>query len=171
MMAEEYLVLGEMESVTGWTVLGTSTDNLVAAASPHAWGVNCVEFDKKSGATVYAGAYRTVAFDLRLWNPEDRICWLANPDTADNNMVASIVRLGTSSSHYSEWRFAVGSMTASRFNLCSAKLGDVYVTGNGWNPAVVTYMAVGFLFTNITDALDPLHIDQVYLRSSVFTQT
>ena len=168
---DNYFVLDEMESVDDWTLLGDSSENKADVEAPHAWGVTCLKFDKKSGSTKYAGLYRTVAFDLRQWNPEDRICWLANPKDEGSSMISSIVRLGTSASHYNEWRFAVGSMTASRFNVCSAKLGDAYVTGNGWNPAVVTYMAVGFQFTNNSDALTLLHIDQVYLRSSVFTQT
>ena len=170
-MIEEMLVLDEMEVATGWTLLNDATENLEASTT-HAWGkANSLEFDKKDGTGFFVcGAYKTVALDLRNWNPEDLICWLANAK-AQTNLVNTFVRLGTDASNYLEWRFLVASMTANRFNLCSAKLGNAYVAAAGWNQQKVTYMVVGYTFTNETDALTDIEIDHVYLRRSVFTQT
>lgn len=169
---DNILVLDEMESATGWTILGNDTENLEASVT-HAWGTHALQFDKKNGTdnTTLGGAYRTVAFNLLdNWNPEDRICWLANLSDL-TNVAYSFVRLGTSSSHYAEWRFVDSSHTAGRFTLCSEKLGNCYVTGNGCNWRNIEYMVVGVAFDAETNALANMEIDQVYLRSSVFTQT
>lgn len=169
-MADLY-VLDEMETASDWTVLGNDTVNL-AASTIRTRGTYSLEFDKANGTagTVFAGAYRTVDFDFvsgQWWLPEDRICWLAYISDL-TNVAYSFVRLGTSASHLAEWRMVDTSHTAARWTLCSAKLGDMYVTGNGWNMNNIDYMAVGVAFDGAANELADIKFDMVYLRRSIF---
>ena len=171
-MSEEKFILYTMESVDAWSGIMTSpySTNNVELTSRHITGVAAIEFDKAVASGRFGSClYRSVEFDLHRWNPEDRVCWAIYPPsvTAFNY---SFLRLGTSADHYAEWRFPVISITVGRFTLCNAKLGDCYVTGNGWTPRAVTYMAVGIYGTSILGVND-VAIDEIYLRKSRFTQT
>ena len=171
---DNILVLDGMESATGWTALSSDTEGLTASTT-HAWGTNALQFDKVNGGanTVFGAIYRTVALNLQhqhQWNPDDRICWLVNL-SALTDVAYSFVRLGTDASNYAEWRFTDTSHTAARFTLCSENLGNCYVTGNGCIWSNIDYMVIGVAFDGEDDTLANIEVDQIYLRSSVFTQT
>ena len=167
-------VLDEMKALASrggtWAALNDDCVNAGVLATPLFAGL---EFDKANGTadTLYALIARACVADLRHWEPEDRIVWVANAK-AMTALNSAVVRLGSSSSNYIEWRFPVASMTASRFNLCSVPLGNGYVVGTGisdWEN--VTWMAAGFLFTAETDALADMIVGQISLRAATFSQS
>jgi len=170
-------MLDEMKALTvAGNTWAAVDDNCVNVGLTTSKLFDGIEFDKVAGAvstTLYSLIARSCVFDLRNWEPEDRIVWVANAKAQDaGEFVAAVVRLGNDVSNYIEWRFPVASMTADRFNLCTAALGNGYVTGTGisdWTN--ITWMAAGFLFTAETDALADMIVGQISLRSALFNQS
>ena len=167
-MSDCFMIVDRMESVTGMTVLGTDTVNL-AVSTVSARGTNSIEFDKVDGAagTVFAGASKTI--DLVNLNehwflPHAIIRWhVYVSDTAQSGVAYSFVRLGTDASNYAEWRFADSSIVAGRFTLCSAKLGNCYVTGTGCDFTNIDHLEFGVAFDAESDALADIKMDYIYL--------
>lgn len=163
----------QVNSATGWTVLGDSTDTLTTSTAT-VDGAGALSFAKIAGTTTIAAAYRTLACTLRIsgttgrWRLHDRICWLAYLSDL-TNVAYTFVRLGTDASNYCEWRFADTSLTAGRWTLCSAKLGDAYVVGTGWAENSVTYIAVGVGFDANANTLAGILMGKVSLEPAQFT--
>lgn len=176
-MINDYFVLEEMEYATDtlvdatWTALSNDT-TLLAASTIHATGKYGVKFDKedKSDGNLEAAIYRTVTFDdtvFRNWRANDYIAWEVFVE-AVTDVAYTFVRLGTDASNYNEWRTADSGLTALRFTMASARLGECYVAGNGWNPSNVDYMCVGVMFDAEDDELktDGIVLDRVFLISA-----
>lgn len=159
-------VMGRVTSgATGWTVLGTDTDNL-AGSTTALLGAYALKFDKVDGSDnkKYAGAYRTIDEDLSrgVFLFRDRIVWLVEISDL-TNVDYAFVRLGSSSSNYAEWRFADTSLTAERVCICQAQFGDAYLTGTGLDWRDVDYLAVGVQFDAAGDALADIRVHGVWL--------
>ncbi len=167
-MSEEKFILDTMEDASVWSALNAYTDNVELTVN-HVTGKNAMEFDKVAGG-VGCGISRAVEFDLSRWNPEDHICWLVYASSVTNIARVS-VSLGTSIGVIQQWRVADTVLTAGRFTLCSAQLGNAYTGGAGWNPRVVAYMSVSVTFDAAGNTLADVAIDEIYLRKSRFTQT
>lgn len=113
-------------------------------------GSYSLEFDKVDGADnkAYAGVYATIpAVDLSRFGLEDKLVSLVYiPDKT--NVAYAFIRLGTSVSHYNEWRLADTAITQAIWQPFSVTLAStqVAITGNGWTPSAVTYIVVGVMF-------------------------
>lgn len=150
-----------------WTVLSDATASLTASANV-IFDDLCVQFAKVDGSgSSYGCVYKTVSerLDLGTFLPMDEIFWLVQIPNV-TNVTSAIVRLGSSTTNYVEWRYPVASITAARWILCSARLGDGYVNGTGidWNN--VTHAAIGVFFdaenrTLAAIQVGPMWVDHV----------
>lgn len=175
-MSNRIQILDRMESITGWSVLGNDTTTL-AISTASARGTNCLSFAKVNGAanTIFGGISRTVdiqGMDDNFYHPNAIVAWHLSV-SAITDIAYSFLRLGTDASNYAEWRYDDSSITAARFTLCAARLGDCYVTGTGCNYDNMDYMAVGCAFDAETDALAAILVDHIYMdiTSQVVTYT
>lgn len=162
-------------SATGWTILGTDTANLTTDLR-HVVGTASLEFDKVDSAadTIFAGVYRTLSptVDLSRFGPADELqAVISIPDKT--NVVYAFIRLGTSVSHYNEWRLAEAAITQAVWQEFEVRLDDcqIDVVGNGWNPAAVAYVAVGVAFAAEANALADMYWNCLRIVSSRQTRT
>lgn len=154
-----------------WTVLGNDTDNLEASANV-IFGRYCLDFDKANGSdnTVYAGAYKTVSerLDFGTFLPADEIFWLIQLPTL-GNVAFAVVRLGSSTTNYVEWRFAETNLTLARWTLCSARLGNGFVNGTGIDWKNITHVGIGALFDTASDTLENIQAGPIWVDHTVQT--
>lgn len=166
--------LTDFNDSTKWTILGDETANLANAAADHLTSHGAITFDKvdATGTTTYAGVYR-IDLDLNLtagdiWCSEDRL--VVNFYVGALTDIAQLeVRLGSSASNYRSWIIADSSMTASKWQSLSVKLGLSTVAGTGMDPTSITYMAVQVKFDAEDKALAGIKIDSVYLMKNTPT--
>lgn len=166
------------DDTTGWTALGNDTLNL-ALAPEHVTGAYSLEFDKVNGAanTVFAGIQKTISPAIQLGkrsadqvlNPRDiiRVCYYLSSLT---NVAYMFIRLGTSSSHYNEWRVADTDLVAGEFDAVDIFLKSTTFaayTGNGWDPNAITYVAMGVAFDAETNTLAGIKFDHLTYHSSL----
>ena len=157
-------VLDTMESVTAWTVFGNDTINL-ATTTRRVRGDAAMEFDKVNGGAnkIYAGASRTVAFDLSGLDSLYDIAWHVYVG-ALTDVSYTFLRLGTDATNYVEYRYADASMTAAVFTYCHRPLYQFdAILGTCCDFSTITYMDVGVVFDAETDALADIAIDQIIL--------
>lgn len=156
----------------GWTALNTSSSGVTTVAT--AWSSTaCLQFDKANGSGYIGGAYctRTIApgtrkFDIsHLISPDDYITWVVNL-AATTNVTFATVRIGTSASHYLEWNYAVGSITAARWCRCAVRLGDATIVGNGCNWRDIRYVAIGITFDAEARTLADIEVDALSICSA-----
>ena len=163
--AESHHVFDDFNATTGWTALGNDTLNL-ATTTKHCLGTNALTFDKVNGAanTVFGAIQKTLtSVDIGAVSPHDIIQGVFYfPDIADVNY--AFLRLGTDSSNYNEWRIDAGNLTAGVFETGALSIGDADhtgITGNGWDPSAITYIAVGAAFNTETDTLAGIIFDEI----------
>lgn len=171
--AEAHHVFDGMNSASGWTVLGNDAANL-ATTKKHATGTDALTFDKVNGAanTTIAGIQKTLSsVDLGAVSPHDLLqTAFYIPDLTDVSYI--FLRLGTDNTNYNEWRISDTSLTAATFEVASFVVGDpnyTGITGNGWNPAAVTWMAVGVGFDAETNTLSGIIFDEVSYHTNQHT--
>ena len=173
-MRDKILYPFRLNTSADWTAFSNDTTNL-AYTNLHISKVGGLTFDKANGTgdLKYAGIYRSdLALDLtsepRDLCPEDRIgiCFYVGALT---NIASLHIRLGTSASHYCQWAIADTVMTASTFQVHTAKLGACTVTGSGWNPASISYAALLINFDAETNALAGNIIDSVWFQKNTPT--
>lgn len=173
-IAQDREALGDFSTATGWTVLGTDTVNLATSAT-HIMGTTSLEFDKVDGAanTIYAGIQSTItAVNCSRFVPTDQI--ISSVYVSDKTNVAyAFIRLGTSVSHYNEWRLADTAITAAAWQSFGVALDacQITVVGNGWNPAAIAYISVGVAFDAEANALADIKFDHVLIESAILTTT
>ncbi len=162
-------VIEDFETVADWTILGNDTEN-IAASTASFYGTNCIEFDKKDGTdnTTIAAVYKTFTGrnTLNLFSrirASDYMCWEANMK-AGTNVTFTFVRIGEDASNYLEWRFAAGSLTATRWSRAAVRLGDCYVTGTGVDWSAVKYICVGYIFSAAGNTLANIDIDHLHIE-------
>ena len=161
-------IIDPMESITGWAASGAAGG--VAITANHAWGTQAVEFDKTGTGTTAGGIEKTIDYDLHLWTPDDHACMLVY--VSDASAVTGIyLILGTDGSNYAYWQWLGSALTAGRFTLLSAKLGDAYVLAAGMDLKSVVYASVMIVLDGAGDTLANIAIDQIYLRRASFTQS
>jgi hypothetical protein len=157
---------GADAGATGWTVLGNDTVNLAAVTTRRVRGDYALEFDKTNGDadTKLAGAYRTVDLDLTANSyAGDSIGWYVYV-SAITDVDYTFLRIGTSSSHYVEYRVCVNCLTAGRFEHVSKPLSAGLTTGNGCDWSNVDYLAVGVAFRIESDALADIAVDNIAIH-------
>jgi len=169
---EHSIILDELEEITGWTALNTDTTGITTNAD-HISGAASIEFDKVNGDanTIFAGIQKTIAAtDLSLFHIHESI-HLAINLSALTNVAYVFVRLGTDSSNYNEWRIQDDDLTTG-WQVLKMTLGNASTagsTGNGWNPAVVTYAVVGVAFDAETNTLADIRVNHLSLHSGLHT--
>jgi hypothetical protein len=171
--AEAHHVFDTFNATTGWTVLGDDTANL-ATTTKHVTGTNALTFDKVNGAgnTTVAGIQKTLtSVDLGAVSQHDLLQGTFYiPDLTDISYI--FLRLGTDSTNYNEWRLPDTALTAATFETGALALGDASydgITGNGWDPSAITYIALGAVFDNQTDTLAGLVFDEISYHTNQHT--
>lgn len=161
------LVIDPMESASGWTArLNADT---VERTTNHAAGRYAVEFNK-TGTGAAGAMYRSIDLNAHLWKPDDRICLLVYV-SAINRIYRVYLLIGADASNYSRWQWLGSGLTAGRFTLLTAKLGDGYTGGEGMDLMSLKYLEFVCETKAVDDALDNIAVDQIYLRRAHFTQT
>jgi hypothetical protein len=170
---EQHHIIDSMSATTGWGALSNDTINL-ATTKKHVLGTDALTFDKADGGanTVFAGIEKTISsVDLGNPSPHDlvqTVCYI--PDLTDVSYV--FIRLGTDSSNYSEWRIEDTNLTAAIFEILLFNVGDANyagVTGNGWDPSAITYVAVGVAFDSESDTLAGIVFDEISFHTNLHT--
>lgn len=163
-------ILDNCQSVTDplWTVLGNDTTNL-AVVRRAVSGKYAIEFDKANGAanTTTAGAYRTLDnVSLDPWAPHSEIAWHVYLSTIAN-VDYSFVRIGTSASHYVEYRVYDTHLNDGKYTHCHVPLHlwDSK-TGNGVDWSDIQYLVVGVVFDAETDTLADIAIGEIQVGPS-----
>jgi hypothetical protein len=168
-LVQSRLMLGDFSTTTGWTALSNDTTGIATDLS-HILGATSIEFDKVNGTDnkKYAGVSRTLspsvnATHIRAHDELEFPVYISDK----TNVNYAFVRIGTSVSHYNEWRLADGSITNAVWNLATIPLADteVAVTGNGWTPSALTYLCIGVMFDAETNALADIRFDHVAIVS------
>lgn len=155
--------IGDFEAEGTWTVLSNDTTTL-ATSLEHVLGTKSLSFAKVDGAanTVVAGIQDTItSIDLSRFGPAAGIEVVMKVTSADN-VAKAFVRLGTDSSNYNEWRIDdsdinEGTWTFKRILLSASES----VTGDGWDPSAVTYIAVGTRHDLQDDTLAAILFDSI----------
>ena len=162
-----------MNSASGWSVFNDDAENLLTTKK-HAIGTDALTFDKTDGLanTVLAIIDKTVSStDLGDISPHDLIQTIFYvPALTFVDYV--LVRLGTDDTNYNEWRIPDSSLTADTFEILIFSIGDVNhgaVTGNGWNPSAITYIAVGVAFDAPGDARTGIIFDSLSYHTNQHT--
>ncbi len=155
----------EMDATTGWAAFDGDTTNLLTT-SKHLTGTNALTFDKaNTGAdNTEAGIEKTITAvnlgDINLHDVIQTAFYLPSL----SGVAYVFARVGTNSSNYNEWRAPVADLTAAIFEVVGLTVGDAdhdAITGTGWNPEVITYIAVGVGFDAETNTLAGIIFDQV----------
>lgn len=164
----EHFIIDPLNATSGFTAMSNDTINIKAViGSISGHGTTRISFDKTNGTdnATYAGITKAVVLSLYGLRQHDKICWNVQA-SATTNVASSFVRLGYDSANYVEWRFADSSHTAARCNVCTAKVGDGFVTGKGWDIEKITYFAIGVNFDAETDALAAILVNEAYAEKS-----
>jgi len=170
---EQHNHLNEMDSLTGWTVLGDDTTNLLTTTN-HLTGTNALTFDKVDGGddTVFAGIQNTITAvdmgELDLHDIVQTVVYMSSIALVDY----VFVRIGTDSSNYNEWRVMDTELTANEFLILGLPIGAANhagSTGNGVNWAAITYIAVGVAFDAETNTLSGIIFDQLGIFTGAHT--
>ena len=162
----EEILIDAMDTVGTWAVVNADAGALTTDTATIAGG-GSLEFDKLNGApdTVFALIADTITatdFTATRFTPVSVQTWVNIPDLAD--VVNVVLRLGTDASNYNEWRRSVSGHTAGAWERVVFQLNESAQgsTGSGWDPASVTYIAVGVQFTAETDTLTDILWDAIY---------
>jgi len=167
--------IGNFESITPWTAFSNDTTGIAVNAA-HVLGSYSLEFDKVDGSDgeVFAGVSATLLpLNLSRFGLQDKIVG-AFYVSGIGDIVNAFVRLGTDGSHYCYWtELDSVPIVAGVWHVFSKTLAEmnVAVTGNGWNPAVTTYVAVGIEFDLEDDELADIRWDSLAIERAIRTRT
>lgn len=170
---EQHVDLDEMDSTSGWTVLGNDTTTL-ATSSNHILGSASLSFAKVDGAanTIFAGIQKTItAVDLGDVSPHD-LFQVPSYVADEADISYAFIRIGTDSSNYNEWRIDGANLTGGDWEILVFNIGDASFsgsTGNGWDQTAITYIAVGYAFNSQTDTLAGILFDALTFHTNQHT--
>jgi len=164
--------LDELDAITGWTALSNDTTGL-GTSKDHVASTDSVEFDKVDGDddTVFAGIQKTItSVDLSGYHINESIHFAINLSLL-TDVDYIFVRLGTDSDNYNEWR-VLGDDLTTGWQVVKMVIGNASTagsTGNGWNPAAITYMALGVAFNDEADELANIRVNHLSVHSGLHT--
>jgi len=173
--AEAHHKFDGFNATTGWSVLGDDTGNL-ATTTKHVTGTLALTFDKLNGTanTIFAGIQKTLSsVDLGDISQHDLLQGTFYLPSI-SNVSYVFLRLGTDSTNYNEWRLPDTALEPATFETGALPVGDANyagITGNGWNPSAITYIAVGVAFDNQTDTLAGIVFDEISYHTNQHTST
>lgn len=162
----------EFNSTTGWTALNNDAGN-VATSTDHLSGTASITFDKLDGSanTLYAIIQKTVSStDIsKLFQGSSFLMGFVKLPTL-SELDSVVIRLGTNSTNYNEWRFGADGLTTGRWNPIRIPLGQsIESTGNGWDASAITYIAVGTRHTQESSTMTGIKWDNLMFVSGVAT--
>ena len=169
---EQHHVFDALDAVGSWLVLDDATINFTTTKK-HVLGTDALIFDKTNGSGTFAAVIdQTItAVDLGKPSPHDLLQTVVYiPDLTDVAYV--LVRVGTNDTNYNEWRIPDSALTAATFETLIFNIGDAAhagITGNGWNPGVITYIALGVQFDGEDDALVGIIFDEFSFHTNQHT--
>ena len=161
--------LAEMSVHTNWTAIDDAADTLATSLN-HVIGTGAVSYNKADGtAHTFGGIYDVVtSMDLRAYHKNEGFitCSFRLPSTGDYaNCDFFAIRLGTDATNYNEWRISYNDgdgFLANEWQTAKLRIMEPSTyAGNGWNPAAVTYVAVGFGFDNEDDEVAAILVDHI----------
>lgn len=152
------------ESATPFTVLGNDTTTLTTSTT-RIQGAKSISFAKVDGAanTVYAGVYRTVAWDLSEIVDTYQLSWHVYL-SALTDVVNSFIRIGTDGSNMATYQFLVASMTAGTFTQCTKNLWQPNSFTGVVDFSNITYFVMGVEFSAQDKALAGILMDNVLAK-------
>lgn len=162
---ESHRHFDEFDATTGWAALGNDTLNL-ATTKKHLTGTDALIFDKVDGAanTIFAGIEKTITTvnmgSLDLHDIIQTVCYLPTI----TNVAYVFIRIGTDSTNYNEWRIEDTDLIAATFTILGPTVGSANhtgITGNGWDPTAISYIAVGVAFDSQSNTLAGIIFDQL----------
>ena len=169
---EQHHVFDALDVVGSWLILDDATANFTTTKK-HVLGTDALIFDKVNGSGTFAAVIdQTItAVDLGKPSPHDLLQTVIYiPDLTDVAYV--LVRVGTDDTNYNEWRIPDSALTAATFETLIFNIGDAAhagITGNGWNPSVITYIALGVQFDGEDDALVGMIFDEFSFHTNQHT--
>jgi hypothetical protein len=168
-------IIDACDATTGWTALNTDTTG-VATDLDHVMGTTSLEFDKVDGAanTIFGVVQKTLTSTNYSYMVENGGMFTYSLNVSSLTDIAyCLIRVGTSASHYNEWRVDDSELVTGwqvlRFNVDTPDTAGN--TGNGWNPSAVTYVAVGCAFDLESNALADLRVDHIVAYAGQQTST
>jgi len=168
-------VLDECDATTGWACINDDCSGL-STDLDHVLGTNSLEIDKVDGTanTIYAVMGKTLtSIDLSTLVENGGMFIYSLNVSATTDIAYCLIRMGTSASHYNEWRVDDSELVTGwqvlRFNVDTPDTAGN--TGNGWNPSAVTYAAVGCAFDLESSALADLRFDHIVAYAGQQTST
>ena len=169
---EGHHVFDAMNAVGDWLILNDATANFTTTKK-HVIGTNALIFDKVDGTDNFAAVIDQIITsvdlgDISLHDIIQTVSYI--PDLADVAYV--FVRLGTDDTNYNEWRIPDTALTAAEFEILAFNIGDASnagITGNGWDPSAITYIAVGVQFDGEDDALVGIIFDSLSYHTNTHT--
>jgi len=153
---------------TAVTVLSDDTASL-ANSTNHVFGTGALSFAKVNGTanTVYAGVYDTfTAINVAEIFESGGFVGLSVYLSSLTNVVNVFLRVGTNSTNYNAWTWAVADLSAgSWLNLRKAAAQPDYARnlGTGWNASSIAYVAFGVEFSGETNTLAGILFDHVHI--------
>jgi len=155
----------KFEVVGNLTAVNTGTANIAASALGYS-GKAAVDFDKVDvGTNSTCGVYATYSAPTKPYGsfgPSDYVELVFDPQDLTN--IASVsVRIGTNATNYLTWTWADSTLTADRWNLCTARLGAGTPTLLGCDFGNIGYLAVIVTFDATTNTLADMHVARVSL--------
>jgi hypothetical protein len=161
---------------TQWAALNNDTVNIADSAN-HVFGTKAVTFDKANGTanTVFACITDTITSVnvSRLMTAGGAVGMMLYLSSL-SNVVRAFVRLGTDASNYNQWSWEVASLAAGEWMALRTPCSQPHYsknTGNGWNPAAITYVAAGVEFDQETRTLAGIIVDHIHVVGSRVTDT
>jgi len=177
--AQQHYSLDECNAVTGWSVLddattGNGAEDALDTDLNHVMGTASIEFNKVDGTGhTEAGIQKTLtAGDLTTYHKGGG-SFVASMYLANTDDVAYVfLRVGTSAAHYNEWRIDGDELTPGAWNALNFPMmapSSAGNTGNGWNIASTTYVAIGVSFDGEDDALANIRVDHIAANTGLRT--
>ena len=166
---ERYLEIERFVATTGFA--GTTADVAGIATTtthvPHEDKLLSITFDK-SGATVTEGGIAKTlssAVNASDFEATSLICYNIYLSSIAN-VSYTFIRIGTSASHYTEYRASVNNLTAATFNrIVHQNHQFTSQTGNGCNLSAITYIAIGVVMGAAANTLAGIIVDYANLAS------
>lgn len=163
------LVLDACDSTSGWTAFNVDTTGLVTDLD-HVLGSKSLEFDKVNGTsnTKYGAIKRSLSsVDISDYL---KACGSINVSLNISTVAAveyCLLRIGTSSSHYNEYRVEdedlVTGWQSLAFPICEPSTAGN--TGDGMDATDLRYLFVGCYFDLETSTLADLRIDNIFVKA------
>lgn len=175
---EQHIVIDDMDALLGnggtWAAIDSDTTG-VASSTKHVLGSASVEFDKVDGAanSGIGGVTKALtSIDLGGLSPHDIfqcVVQVGATTELDGGSAFFFLRLGTDSTDYNEWRIDGIEFTAGIWETVALEVGDASFAGQGGAGAdfsAITYIAVGFSFDAVGDALANIYVDEISFHTN-----